>query len=151
MNTNTMIAEENERLENLYALKNLFAESEKAVDEILKNTQLNFKTIGLVSEEKTLEFPNGLKLQYTKPKVLTAADYDDKIEKAKKEYVEWEQKKADFLDKESGCVDLKSEPILKWQTTNKKFKENVAKKQKELLEKHPLFAEIKNTVKQIEN
>lgn len=151
MNTNTMIAEENEKLLTLFALKNLFAESEKLINEVLENTQLNFKTIGLVNEEKPLKFPNGLKLQYTKPKELTEKDYDAKIDKAKKEILEWERKKADFIDKESGCVDLKSEPILKWQTTTKVFKENVAIKQKELLEKHPLFAEIKNTVKQIEN
>lgn len=148
MNTNTMIAEENEKLLTLFALKNLFAESEKLINEALGNTQLNFKTIGLVNEEKPIEFPNGLKLQYTKPKELSEKDYDEKIEKLKLETLQWEKKKQEFL--EYGCVDLKSKPILKWQTTTN-FNENVAKKQQELLEKYPLFAEIKNTVKQIEN
>lgn len=148
---NNMIAEENERLLTLFAVKMLLDESKKAIEEIIENTKLNFETIGVVDYEKALQFESGLKLAYTKPKELTEKDYDAKIEKAKKEYQEWERKKADFLDKESGCVDLKSEPILKFQTTTDSFKKNLAKKQQQLLAKHPLFTEIKNTVKQIEN
>lgn len=147
----TMITElENETLE-VFAWDDIFQEAIKKVKEYKDNLKLTCENLGIVNEEKPLELSTGLKIAYTKPKELTEKDYNDKIEKLKLETLEWERKKADFLDKESGCVDLKSEPKLSIITTTKTFKENVAKKQQELLAKHPLFTEIKNTVKQIEN
>ena len=145
----TMIAElENETLE-IYAWDGIFQDAVKKVKEYKDNLKLTCENLGLVSEEKPLELKTGLKIAYTKPKELTEKDYDAKIEKLKLETLEWEKKKQEFL--EDGCVDKKSEPRLSIMTTTKTFKANVAIKQKELLEKHPLFAEMKNIVKQIEN
>ena len=145
----TMIAElENETLE-VFAWDGIFQDAVKKVKEYKDNLKLTCENLGLVTEEKPLEFSTGLKLQYTKPTELTEKDYNDEIEKLELKILETKKKKQEFL--EDGCVDKKSKPRLSIVTTTKTFKESVAKKQKELLEKHPLFAEIKNTVKQIEN
>lgn len=147
-NMQIVIQEDNQKLLTALALKEIFKDSEAVIKEFENNVKSFYTSQKIVCQDNEgIIFESGLTLKYTQPKELTEADLLKEVQKKEDELAKAREKLDDFRH---GCIEKKSQPQLRFGTTNKNFKEAI------ILEKHKLFQElkplneIKNFVKQIE-